>query len=165
MIIFKIPCLSSKPQGNVVVSKQGYRAIKTETPFPRHLLFSLNVGTIVLLSASICSVAVTIAAFVGLVLATFNQPVPLQRILSRKALATKCAGERLDRKMDSFVPLEIVVAAERLDTLVTLKGSLGLLRSLAMPCAIHHMMPVLRHTHSRYHRHLTTRLVNVGHNG
>jgi hypothetical protein len=165
VIIFKIPCLPPKPQGQVVVSKQGYRAIKTETPFPRHLLFPLNIRTIIILSASICSVAVTIAAFVSLVLATFDQSVPLQRILSREALATKCARERLDRKMDSLVPLQIVVPAEGLDALIALERSLGLRRSLTMPSPIHHRMPILWDSHSRNHRHLTTRLVDVGHNG
>lgn len=84
----------------------------------------------------------------------------LEGILAGEALGAEGARERLDSQMDALVALEIVVAAERLNTLIALEGSFRLGLGLAV-LAIHHVRTVALRNHTRHHGHLTSRLVHI----
>jgi len=75
--------------------------------------------------------------------------------------------EGLDSQMDPLVSLQIVVAVERLRTLIAFKGAVVLLL-LLVGVSVHGSSHVLRwvlHVHAAYERHLVSRVVHVRHDG
>lgn len=72
--------------------------------------------------------------------ASLHKNVPLERVLARKTFITVVAGERLHRKMNPFMPLQVMIAIEALRTLVTFEGPVIcglLLRGICSLLAVH----------------------------
>ena len=70
----------------------------------------------------------------------------LQGVLAGKALVAVLAGERLDRKMNSLVTLQVMISMERLWTAVAAKWSivLGVLCGRARPLLSVHVRWICR---------------------
>jgi hypothetical protein len=153
-------------------------------PYFGPCLFLLHHGAVLVGAIPIWATVVAVDTIRGFVLAAFDEAVALrkklaqdmghgssflsnlQSVLSRKALATKVAGERLDGQVDPLVSLEVVVPAERLNALVTLERAFVLWWTLLV--AVHDLMRrsvTLGNAHVGEHRHLRTRLMDVCHNG
>jgi len=77
-------------------------------------------------------------------------------------------GEGFDSQVDSFMPLEIVIAIERLWALIALEGAIILLLLLARMVSIHlsaHLVCRVLHVHASNKSHLIPWAVHIGHDG
>jgi hypothetical protein len=158
------------PASNMSYVKRSLHHLVRDTcdvgPYFGPCLFLLHHGAVLVGAIPIWATVVAVDTIRGFVLAAFDEAVALQSVLSRKALATKVAGERLDGQVDPLVSLEVVVPAERLNALVTLERAFVLWWTLLV--AVHDLMRrsvTLGNAHVGEHRHLRTRLMDVCHNG
>lgn len=106
------------------------------------LRFPLRLDAVLSLCASSIGIAVVVVpSLAGLAFAALDQSMSLQSVFSRKALATKCARERLDGQVDPFMTLQVMVSAEGLNALVALEGPFRLWWRWCVP--VHHRVSAI----------------------